>query len=792
MRKALTVALVLVLLGAALFAAAGYWLAPRIVRNALSERAERAGFVFRAEYVRTDPLRLTVELQQASVTGDTREAAARHVTAEIAWSSLWRLRWIVERLSIRDARLHSVVRGGTGLPLAVAVRQLEVENADVDLPGFKLTGMVLSATGLSPDQEAQYRLSGRFPTGGTLVSEGSILSIAPLRAKGEFSYADVPLQSMWRTNKLIAGTASGHGAHTYEGRLVARDATLESANASYAGIELSRLRLQSPALSIPPREPYEITGEAGTGSNGGVLASGTIDPAARGADLQVKADSLALETATRLLPADVGLRAVSGTLSGAGRLRVSPDKGMSYEGAASVSDLRLDEPGSGAPLLAWRRAQAEQVTLAPGTIAISKLTVEQPEGRLIIDRNGTLNVLAAFQGAGKAGKAPFRVAIQDLRISAGKLYFADRSLASPFETRIHDLSGSISGVHTGSGKPAKVQLAGLVQPSGSARIEGMIDLAAPSAATDVRGTFRNLQLPSFNPYVVKFAGYRIASGNLSANLRYRVRSGRLEGTNELAVEQMQLGGKVRKAGARDLPLDLLVALLADRNGRIDVHIPVSGDLHDPKFDFGAVFAQAFRKIVTAPFRALTAALGKAGRDREFGEVAFEPGTAEASKQTRDDLQQIAQALAKRPGLALSVCGGYDPERDAAALRLLTTRREIATRAGAKTPSGLDQREMVVAAERLFLERIGNRLELQALREREKNYGPALAEILAKQVPVTEETTRQLGRKRAETVVAMLAGLGIDKARLKVEDAERVPSADTGVPTKLTLSARSSG
>ena len=797
MRKALTLFAVLVVLVATLVAA-GYSMAPCMVRNALSERAERIGLTFQTEHVRTDPLRLTVELDEASVRGETTEGAARRVTAKLAWSSLWKGAWVVEHVSFRDVRLHATTKldpARSGLQSSVVVRQLEVENANIDLPGFKLRDAALSASGLSTQSgdAAPYKLSGRFPTGGTLVSEGVIVSVLPLRAQGEFSYADVPLQSMWRGNKLVDGTASGRGKHTYEGRLVARDASLESTRASYAGIELSRLRLQSPALTIPPREPYEFTGEAAVAAGGSVTASGTIDPPARSADLQVDANSLALASAQRWLPKDAGVRIASGTLTGKGRLQVSRDRGAAYRGGASVSDLRIEEGTSGATLLGWQRAQAAQLLVSPGSVQIAELALEQPEGRLIIDRDGRLNAMTVFRANAGGGKAPLRVAIEQLRITAGTLYFADRSLPSPFETLVRDLSGTISGVHSGGGKPAQVRLAGRVEPSGSARIEGLIDLAAPSAATDVRAAFRNLRLASFNPYVVKFAGYRIESGSVSANLRYRVRESRLEGTNELALEQMQLGEKVQKAGALDLPLELLVALLADDKGRIDLHIPVSGDLRDPKFDFGAIFAQAIgstvRKVVSAPFRAIGNLLKG---DREFGQVAFAPGTAEVSPQARQDLQQVAQALAQRPGLEVSVCGGYDPERDAPALRMLAARREIAERAGTKAPAELDVREMVVAAERLFLERIGSRLELQALRDNEKkNYARALAETLAKLVPVDERATRELARRRAEGIVATLGQFGIDPARMRVVDPERVQAGGSGVPATMKLSARRS-
>ena len=66
---------------------------------------------------------------------------------------------------------------------------------------------------------------------------------------------------------------------------------------------------------------------------------------------------------------------------------------------------------------------------------------------------------------------------------------------------------------------------------------------------------------------------------------------------------------------------------------------------------------------------------------------------------------------------------------------------------------------LTAAENLYLERLGNRLELQKLREGEPRYGSALVEKLAAARPAAPGTAETLARERAETVRAALLERG---------------------------------
>ena len=106
---------------------------------------------------------------------------------------------------------------------------------------------------------------------------------------------------------------------------------------------------------------------------------------------------------------------------------------------------------------------------------------------------------------------------------------------------------------------------------------------------------------------MKFAGYKIAEGKISLDLQYKVRDGQLEGANQIVIDKLTLGERVDSPDALKLPLELAIAILKDSDGRIDLGLPVSGNIDDPQFSYGALIWKAIgnllTKIVTAPFRA---------------------------------------------------------------------------------------------------------------------------------------------------------------------------------------------
>ena len=406
----------------------------------------------------------------------------------------------------------------------------------------------------------------------------------------------------------------------------------------------------------------------------------------------------------------------------------------------------------------WKSVRADQVafTLGPDRLEVAELRVVEPNAILIIDSDRSLNAqrllvqrpAAAVAPAAvpaprempaaartEAGVEAFPVRVRRVRVENAKLDFTDLSLRPQFAARVVELNGVVSGLSTRPGARAQIELDGRVDDYGLARIRGHLNPFALTDNTDVQVMFKNLDLVSASPYSMKFAGYKIAQGKVSLDLDYQVRHGALQGSNRMVLDQLILGQRIDSPDALKLPLELALALLEDGDGRIDLGVPVTGDLNDPQFSYGAVVWKAVGNImtraVTAPFRALGRLFGIDGERLQA--VEFDAGSARLLPPEREKLQQVAQLLAKKPELALTVPASYSEAVDGLALRTQALRRTVLARAGVHVeadeqpgPLDLGGRKLRTALRDLYAERLGAAALAQQKLLAEKAGGVAVA------------------------------------------------------------------
>ena len=367
-------------------------------------------------------------------------------------------------------------------------------------------------------------------------------------------------------------------------------------------------------------------------------------------------------------------------------------------------------------------------------------------------------------------------------VSGGMLEFADLSLRPQFATRMHELKGVITGLGSDPKRNARLQLDARVDKYGSAKIRGQIRVLHPAGFTEIDMAFRNLELTAMSPYVVKFAGYKIASGSLSLDLQYRISNGKLRGENKIVLDKAVLGEKVDSPDALDLPLEFALAILKDADGVIDIGVPVSGDLNDLKFDTGAVIRKAIGNfiggIISAPFRALAALFGGGGGE-ELGRIDFEPGSGMIAPPEQQKLAAVARALKERPALMLVVPQTYAAEADGPVLQSLAVRSEIARGMGIKLAPGEDpgpidtanpraQRAVQVAFQKRYAPEVLAALKGRALEAAGGDAEPAkvppafyqgLVDKMVAEEPVPPQALETLAASRSEAIVREITTSG---------------------------------
>ena len=254
--------------------------------------------------------------------------------------------------------------------------------------------------------------------------------------------------------------------------------------------------------------------------------------------------------------------------------------------------------------------------------------------------------------------------------SDSALDFSDFSLPLPFRANIKHLQGEISTLSTTSSEPAAIALEGQVNDYGEALIEGQLNPWAPTERAQIDMTFRNLELSRLTPYTVQFAGYAIDDGRMALDLGYQLDQRKLNGENNIVIQDIVLGEKVDHPDAGSLPMGLAIALLTDANGVIDLDLPVDGDLDNPEFKISSIVWQALgnliTKAVTAPFRLLGGLVGIDSED--FGTLRFAAGRSDLSPADREQLLKLAEAMQQRPELTVEIAGVYDTALDTEALK----------------------------------------------------------------------------------------------------------------------------
>ena len=607
--------------------------------------------------------------------------------------------------------------------------------------------------------------------------------------------------------------------------------------------DLKDIRASVKNLTNDGKTPIDFKTNLKVAQGGSVNVSGQVSQVGDRADARAKITGINLKPLGPAAAKFTLLALESGNISASARVKYRSAKSgpqLHANGLVKVNTLMLTEEGTGERFLEFKEMSVNGLKfgLSPDRLQIEEVRLLEPGAKVVIFKDRSINLAKMLkpsdavdaETATNIEKAPavvpskdralFPVSIERVRVEKGVVDFADFSLVLPFATHVTDFSGGATGISSDAASRTTVNLEGKVDEYGFTTVEGRLSPFAPKSFTDLTVKFQNVDMKPLSPYSATFAGRKIASGTLNIKLEYKIQNSELLGENEVLLEQFTLGDRVEAPNAINLPLDLAIALLTDTEGKIDVAVPVSGNVDNPKFSYGHVIRQALvnliTKVVTAPFRALGGLLGDKGEQMDA--ISFQPGSDRLLPPELKKLKNVAEALEKRPQLRLVVQGRFDTKIDGEALRTERVKRALAEQMGVKLspneepgPVAFNNAKTQKALEKLLKSRAGDKAITDFKTQYEKETGqkakrvkPYLAlfgwessdiafyqeifEELVKLEPLLENDLQDLAQRRAEAIVKELrSGAGLDPTRVTAGSSGPVKKASTDtVNTSLTL------
>lgn len=521
---------------------------------------------------------------------------------------------------------------------------------------------------------------------------------------------------------------------------------------------------------------------------------------------------------------------LSGNLGVAGDFHYRPKEDpapMEFHGRVESANLRTVDNKLREDFIRWQDLAVEGIAFSsqpgPGRLTIKEIKARGPYARVIIEPDATVNITTilrparaqegasadadaapaahaktvppaakAAPAAEPAKQAPsMRIDIAKIRFDKGSANFADLSIKPNFAAGIQSLSGTVVGLSSRPDARAVVDLDGKVDEYAPVKIAGQVNYLAAQSFTDLNVGFQNMELTTFTPYSGKFMGYTIQKGKLSVKFHYLVENRKLRAEHNVKLDQLTLGDKVESPDATKLPVKLAIALLKDKNGLIDIDLPVTGDLDDPKFRLGPiiwkVLVNLVEKIVASPFKLLGSLFG-AGDEVKY--VDFMPGDAAIDAATTDRVRNVAKALIERPELQIEIPISFAAplDREAMLNAQLTAGVLAATKETAIPADREDYLKMLAATYKQQFGKKADEITDPILKSDQAKADKAaateaaisaLTSELKTRLSVLDTDLRALGQKRAEAVRALLLeGTGLAPERVFIT-AEAPAAVDQG-------------
>ena len=282
---------------------------------------------------------------------------------------------------------------------------------------------------------------------------------------------------------------------------------------------------------------------------------------------------------------------------GAGRLSAldaSIDSSGTMElASAQAHDVAL-RAAEGPASTSARMLQASRMTIGEAAMEIGSVEVSALDGTIGVTEQGDWELPVLPVGIGGSSPSSFRVRIDEARTSdsASVVGLVDRTTAPHFETSIDIASATLRGIDSAAiGAPAHFSVDAAAGIFTNLRADGVVVPTLTGNDVDLIAAIRGLSLPDLSPYSRLHLGRDIEDGHADVRLAFTVRTSDLEGTAEVAMREVALGGAGSPGASPGLGAAL--ASLEDEQGAIMLKAPLRGELDSPDFDFDGLLIRSF-------------------------------------------------------------------------------------------------------------------------------------------------------------------------------------------------------
>jgi len=371
-------------------------------------------------------------------------------------------------------------------------------------------------------------------------------------------------------------------------------------------------------------------------------------------------------------------------------------------GSVALNHLVFREPVKKNEFLVWEQFQINHFNcgLFPHYIDIDEIRIRKLKAPVVLQANGNLNWLSLLKNQTADNctsetqkisqttrkndaetirpSLPFeRLIVNKIILEDSSIRFVDLTMTPVFQAQMSQLNGQVLGFDQDESKSMDFVLNGALNDLSRLKIVGRLTPFQKPLSLKVDVRFDGIEVPVFTPYTSHYIGYPVDKGQLTLNLDYIIEGNQLISTNKVMINQLELGEKNENAKIPSLPLKFALALLKDREGKINIEIPVNGNLDSLNFSLKNVIFKTLQnlleRMVTSPFSFLSSWYGYS-EDLKY--LVFDYGKSDLNLLDLKKIEHISKMMIDRPLLKLHIFSHLNATEDQKALKRIQLRREI--------------------------------------------------------------------------------------------------------------------
>lgn len=473
-------------------------------------------------------------------------------------------------------------------------------------------------------------------------------------------------------------------------------------------IEIKNAEMEANNVSLAKGSKADLQLSFLLGKTGKVSGRGTIGLEPLAANLSLEAKGLNINAFQPYFTDKIRVHISSGNVNTSGTLILDKPEGKDvtakYTGKLLINQFHAADKEDYEELLRWQTLSFDNldVSFNPLRYNVKGISLSDFFAAIAIEPDGSLNlhhIMVEEEGATKQNDKPTakpsttqtttailsdqttstNVEIGGITLQGGTVKFIDKSIKPNYSANLTQIGGRVSSLSTKKDTASDVEVRGKYNDYVPLEIVGKVNPWKENFYVDLTASFKNFELSPLSPYSGKYVGYAIDKGQLSFDLKYLIVKRNIEAQNKILLDQLTFGEKVESPDAIKLPVKLAVTLLKDRQGKISLDIPVTGNLDDPQFSIWSIVWKIIRNILvkaaTSPF-ALLGSLFGGGEDLSY--VEFDYGKISLTDGATKKLETLVKALQERPAVNVEIVGYVDPDKDREGLKGFLLARRVKT------------------------------------------------------------------------------------------------------------------